>query len=128
MLRAEEMLRADLGGSITIKEMAAARSLSESHFARGFRTSFGTSVHQYLVRLRIERAKILPGESKKQLAEIAQLCGFCDQAAFTRSFAKVKGMTPSRWRRCNLTAGPVQRRAPRPEVNFEMKSLPARRP
>jgi AraC-like DNA-binding protein len=48
-LRAEDMLRARLEGNITIKEMASACSLSESHFARGFRTSFGTSVHQYLI-------------------------------------------------------------------------------
>ena len=100
-LRAEEMLRAQLEGNITIKEMATACSLSQSHFARGFRTSFGASVHQYLIRLRIERAKGLLAEPKKQLAEIAQLSGFCDQAAFTRTFSRVERMTPSRWRKCN---------------------------
>jgi AraC-like DNA-binding protein len=100
-LRAEEILRAHLQGNVTIKEMATACSLSESHFARGFRTSFGTSVHQYLIRLRIERAKLLLSESSKQLAEIAQLSGFCDQAAFTRTFSRLERMTPSRWRKCN---------------------------
>ena len=100
-LRAEEMLRARLEGNITIKEMATACSLSESHFARGFRTTFGTSVHQYLIRLRVERAKALLAESKKELAEIAQLSGFCDQAALTRAFSRVERMTPSRWRKCN---------------------------
>jgi len=101
-LRAEEMLRANLEGNITIKEMAAACSLSESHFARGFRTSFGTSVHQYLIRLRIERAKTLLTDPKKQLAEIAQHSGFCDQAAFTRTFRGVERMTPASWRKFNL--------------------------
>jgi AraC-like DNA-binding protein len=102
-LRAEAMLRAQLEGNITIKEMATACSLSESHFARGFRTSFGTSIHQYLIRLRIERTKILLTESKEQLAEIAQLSGFCDQAALTRTFSKIEGMTPARWRKCNTS-------------------------
>jgi AraC family transcriptional regulator len=100
-LRAEEMLRAHLEGNITIKAMASACSLSDSHFARCFRASFGTSVHQYLIRLRIERAKTLLADSKKQLAQIAQLSGFCDQAALTRTFSKVERMTPSRWRKCN---------------------------
>jgi AraC family transcriptional regulator len=100
-LRAEEMLRARLEGNITIKELATACSLSESHFARGFRTSFGASVHQHLIRLRIERAKALLSQKSKPLAEVAQLSGFCDQAAFTRSFSKVERITPSRWRRCN---------------------------
>jgi AraC-like DNA-binding protein len=100
-LRAEEMLRSRLEGNITIKELAVACSLSESHFARRFRTSFGISVHQHLIQLRIEHAKTLPSQENKQLAEIAQLSGFCDQAAFTRTFSKVERMTPSRWRRCN---------------------------
>jgi AraC family transcriptional regulator len=100
-LRAEEMLRSQLEGNITIKELAAACSLSESHFARSFRRSFGTSVHQHLIRLRIERAKRLLSQANKQLVEIAQLSGFCDQAAFTRTFTRVERMTPSRWRKCN---------------------------
>jgi AraC-like DNA-binding protein len=100
-LRVDEMLRSQLEGNITIEELAAACSLSESHFARSFRKSFGTSVHQHLIRLRIERAKALLSQANKQLAEIAQLSGFCDQAAFTRTFSRVERMTPSRWRKCN---------------------------
>jgi AraC family transcriptional regulator len=95
------MLRAQLDGNITIKEMATACSLSMSHFARGFRKSFGTSVHQYLIRLRVERAKTLLSETQKHLTEIAQLSGFCDQAAFTRAFRRVERMTPARWRKSN---------------------------
>jgi AraC-like DNA-binding protein len=51
--------------------------------------------------LRIERAKSLLSQGNKRLAEIAQLSGFCDQAAFTRTFSRVEQMTPSRWRKCN---------------------------
>jgi len=100
-LRAEEMLRSRLEGNITLAEIAAACSLSVSHFARGFRRSFGTSAHQYLIRLRIERAKGLLANTSKPFAEIAQLCGFCDQSAFARTFTRVERMTPSLWRRCN---------------------------
>lgn len=106
-LRVEEMLRSQLEGSITIQELAAACSLSESHFARSFRRSFGTSVHQHLIRLRIERAKTLLSQANNRLVEIAQLSGFCDQAAFTRAFSRVERMTPSRWRKCNsVQSGP----------------------
>jgi AraC-like DNA-binding protein len=35
------------------------------------------------------------------LVEIASLSGFCDQAAFTRTFSRIEHMTPSRWRRVN---------------------------
>jgi transcriptional regulator GlxA family with amidase domain len=100
-LRTEEMLRAHLEGNITVKELASACSLSESHFARCFRTSFGTSVHQRLIHLRVEQAKDLLSRTSKSLVEVALLSGFCDQAAFTRSFSRLEHITPSHWRRAN---------------------------
>jgi AraC-like DNA-binding protein len=100
-LRAEEMLRSRLEGNISIGEMASACSLSASHFARGFRRSFGISAYQYLIRLRVERAKALLANTSKPFAEIAQLCGFCDQSAFARAFTRVERMTPSLWQKCN---------------------------
>jgi AraC-like DNA-binding protein len=100
-LRAEEMLRSRLEVNITVGEIASACSLSVSHFARGFRRSFGISAHQYLIRLRVERAKTLLSNTQKPFAEIAQLCGFCDQSAFAKTFTRVERMTPSLWRKCN---------------------------
>jgi AraC family transcriptional regulator len=100
-LRTEEMLRAHLQGNLTVQELASACSLSESHFARCFRASFGTSVHQRLIQLRIEHAKGLLSGTSRPLVEVALLSGFCDQAAFTRSFSRMEQITPSHWRRAN---------------------------
>jgi AraC family transcriptional regulator len=100
-LRTEEMLRAHLQGNLTVKELASACLLSESHFARCFRTSLGTSVHQRLIQLRIEHAKDLLSRTSKSLVEVALLSGFCDQAAFTRNFSRVEHITPLHWRRAN---------------------------
>jgi AraC family transcriptional regulator len=102
-LRTEEMLRARVAGKIAVKELASACCLSESHFARCFRQSFGISVHQHLIQLRIERAKeLLCGTAT--LADIALMTGFCDQASLTRSFGRVERVTPARWRRINQQA------------------------
>jgi AraC-like DNA-binding protein len=100
-LRVEEMLRAHLEGNITVKDLADGCNLSASHFARCFRLSFGTSVHQRLLKLRIERAKELLSKTDKSLAEIALVSGFCDQAAFARSFRRMERNTASHWRRVN---------------------------
>jgi AraC family transcriptional regulator len=100
-LRTEEMLRSHLEGNITIKELATACSLSASHFGLCFRLSFGTSVHRRLIQLRIEQAKQLLLRTNKTLVEIALLSGFCDQAAFSRTFSRIEHMTPSCWRRVN---------------------------
>jgi AraC-like DNA-binding protein len=106
-LRTEEILRAHLPGNLTVKELASACSLSDSHFARCFRTSFGTSVHQRLIQLRIQHAKDLISRTSKSLAEVALLSGFCDQAAFTRSFSRMEHITPSHWRRANRNGAAV---------------------
>lgn len=100
-LRAEEMLRSRLEGNITLDELATVCSLSVSHFTRAFRKTFGVSAHQYLIHLRLERAKSLLAGTRKPLTEIAHLCGFCDQPAFTRAFTRVERMTPSLWRKHN---------------------------
>jgi len=100
-LRTEEMLRGHLEGNITIKELATACSLSASHFGLCFRQSFGTSVHRRLIQLRIEQAKQLLLRTNKTFVEIALLSGFCDQAAFSRTFSRIEHTTPSCWRRVN---------------------------
>ena len=104
-IRTEEMLQASLEGNISVNELASACSLSTSHFARRFRHTFGTSVHQYLIKLRIELAKDLLSQTKRTLVEIASLSGFCDQPAFTRTFSRLEHMTPSRWRSLNSATG-----------------------
>ena len=100
-IRAEEMLRAHLEGNVRVADLAAACQLSSSHFSRCFRQSFGTSVHQWLIMLRIDIAKDLLREPRLSLAEVGCRSGFCDQAAFSRAFAKLEGTTPFRWRKLN---------------------------
>ena len=100
-LRTEEMLRAHLEGNITTRELAQACSLSASHFSRCFRLSFGVSVHQRLIQLRVEHAKELLLLTNKALTDIAALTGFYDQAGFSRTFSRVEHMSPSQWRRLN---------------------------
>jgi AraC family transcriptional regulator len=108
-LRTEELLHAHLGGNITINELATACSLSPSHFGRCFRQSFGTSVHQRLIQLRIDKAKDLLSQTNKTLVEITLSSGFYDQAAFSRTFSRIEHITPSRWRCLNKNGSSVQR-------------------
>jgi AraC family transcriptional regulator len=68
-LRTEEMLRDHLDGNVTIRDLAGASSLSPSHFGRCFRLSFGTSVHQRLIQLRIDCAKRLLLQTEQPLVE-----------------------------------------------------------
>jgi len=97
--RAEEILRANLDGRVRLSDMARECGLSVSHFARSFKTSFGVPCHRWLLLRRIERAQDLLLRTDAPLGEIAIQSGFREQAAFTRTFRRIVGMTPGSWRR-----------------------------
>lgn len=97
--RAKELLAANLTGSITLAELAAACELSIRHFTRAFRGSTGTSPHAWLLDLRLEKAKQRLTNSRQMLADIALDCGFADQSHMTRAFQRSVGLSPGTWRR-----------------------------
>jgi AraC family transcriptional regulator len=97
--RATELLSENLAGRIHLSQLAKDCGLSISHFARSFKASFGVSTHRWLVQRRIERSQALLMETRESLADIADRAGFSDQAAFTRAFHQIVGISPGRWRR-----------------------------
>jgi AraC family transcriptional regulator len=97
--RACELLHENIDGRIRLSHVARECGLSVSHFARSFKTSFGISTHQWLIQHRIEHAKELMAQTAISLIEIAVQSGFNDQAAFTRTFHQLVGVSPGRWRR-----------------------------
>jgi AraC family transcriptional regulator len=84
---------------IRVTDLAELLDLSESHFCREFRRTFGTSAHEYLTRRRIEVAQSLMLGSNDSLCAIALHCGLSDQSHFTRVFRRIVGETPDMWRR-----------------------------
>jgi AraC family transcriptional regulator len=108
--RALELLRENLEGRLRLLDLARECDLSVSHFARAFKTSFGTTVHRWLTQWRIDRAKELLARTNAPLADVAIQSGFGDQAAFSRTFRRVVGTTPGAWRREH--ARPLRRDGP----------------
>jgi AraC-like DNA-binding protein len=100
--RASELLHENMHGRIGLSDIARECGLSTSHFARSFKTSFGVSTHRWLTQHRIDYSKQLISQTSMSLTEIAIQSGFNDQAAFTRTFHQLVGVSPGRWRRhCN---------------------------
>jgi AraC family transcriptional regulator len=93
------MLEAHIDGDIGLASVAEECGLSASYFARSFKRSTGKPPHMWLTDRRVDRAKELILKSSLALADVADACGFADQAHFTRVFAANVGTTPSRWRR-----------------------------
>ncbi|WP_045696542.1 helix-turn-helix domain-containing protein [Streptomyces rubellomurinus] len=84
-----------LDGRLPLAELAAVAGVSPSHFTRAFRASTGQSPHQYLVRLRLERARRALLTTDTPIAVVAQLSGFADQSHLTRTMRLHTGLTPA---------------------------------
>ena len=74
--------------------MAAVGGLSSSHFQRAFSQTAGSSVHRYVVRRRVERARTLLAERKLSLSEVALTVGFSHQSHLAYHMRRVFGVTP----------------------------------
>ena len=92
-------VQANLFRRIHVQELARLLGLSASHFCRTFKCAFGASPREYVLRRRIEVAQAMMLTTPEPLRSIAARCGMCDQQHFTRSFRRIVGETPSRWRR-----------------------------
>jgi len=97
--RACERLESDLGGTLSLQQIAAEFDLSVSHFSRAFRISTGLPPHQWLLRQRVKAAKQLMTVRDLPLSEIAMSAGFANQSHFTRVFSAAVGVSPAAWRR-----------------------------
>jgi AraC family transcriptional regulator len=95
----ERYVEQNLHSAIPISAFAAVCRLSASYFAVAFKRSMGEPPHAYLTRKRVARAQELMLATNRPLAHIAQDCGFCDQAHFSRIFRQSTGLTPKTWRR-----------------------------
>lgn len=85
--------------NIRIEELAELTGLSQSYFSHAFKASTGLPPHQWQMRARIDRVKILLRNRALSLTEIAAETGFSDPAHFTRMFRRQTGASPSAWRR-----------------------------
>ncbi|WP_258910891.1 helix-turn-helix domain-containing protein [Pseudomonas putida] len=93
-----DYIEAHLDQPITLGELAMRCNLSEYHFARMFRSSFGLPPHQYLLARRLHRACQLLQLGVMPLGEIALLCGFASASHFGNRFRQALGATPGEYR------------------------------
>lgn len=93
-----EYIDSRLDQPLSLGELAGLCALSEYHFARMFRVSFGLPPHQYVLARRLERARVLLRSSGQPLGEIALACGFASASHFANRFRQVLGATPGEYR------------------------------
>ena len=93
-----EYIHANDCGNISLAAMAKIAEVTPHHFASLFTKATGLSPHQYVLRARIERAKIHLQDEMLSVAQVSKLTGFRTQEHFTKVFRRIVGVTPSKFR------------------------------
>ena len=85
---------------IRLAEMAKVMDMNSSYFCRIFQQEIGVSPHQFILQLRIEKAKqMLKQNAEASILDIALSCGFSSQSILNRHFRKFVGTTPTQYRK-----------------------------
>lgn len=96
--RVVDLVRNRLAETLKVADLAAAAECSEAQLERRMKRVFGITPGQYILRVRVDRARQLLTTTTTPLADIAPQVGFYDQASFTRRFARLTGQTPAQYR------------------------------
>jgi AraC-like DNA-binding protein len=109
MLRARDAMDRDYARPLDIPTLAKIAFVSEAHFIRTFRATFGETPHRYLQRRRVERAMFLLRETDRSVTDICFDVGFTSLGSFGRTFRAVVGASPTAYRQQSeaLTAVPA---------------------
>lgn len=92
-------LQENIDRNLTLQDLARYFKYSESHFSALFLKETGTSPINYFIRLKIQKACQYIELTDMKLNEIALRLGFEEQAYFSRVFTKVMGVSPTTYRR-----------------------------
>lgn len=84
---------------LTNDELASVAGVSTVYFRKLFREYIGTSPIDYIISLRIQKAKELLRTDYGTIAEVAQELGYQSIYDFSRAFKKYVGIAPSRYKK-----------------------------
>lgn len=82
---------------ISNKELADQTDISEVYFRKLFLKNFGISPKQYIIDMRIQKAKQMLIERKNSVTQISEECGFSSIYHFCRIFKEKTGLTPTEY-------------------------------
>ena len=98
LLRARDAMDRAYAQPLDIPALARIACVSEAHFIRIFRATFGETPHRYLQRRRVERSMFLLRETDHSVTNICFDVGFSSLGTFSRTFREIVGETPTAYR------------------------------
>ncbi len=98
MQEIEEYLRLHYDQDITLQQIADQFFLSREYISRKFKQDFHETITDYVMKIRIEKAKDLLENQQLKIYEIAYHVGYANEKYFSKVFKKCTGMTPNEYR------------------------------
>ncbi len=100
MLRARDAIDRAYAHPLDISNLSQVANVSEAHFIRTFKVTFGETPHRYLQRRRVERAMFMLRESDRSVTDVCLDAGFTSLGTFSRTFRDIVGVSPTEYRVC----------------------------
>ena len=85
--------------TIEVRDVVDFIGFSRGYLTTAFRKFKGMPIQEYLLRVRMQKAKELIKATNLQIQEIGEKVGYEDQLNFSRIFRKYEGVSPSEYRR-----------------------------
>jgi len=98
MLRARDAMDRAYAEPLELPTLARIANVSEAHFIRTFRATFGETPHRYLQRRRVERAMFLLRATDRSVTDVCLDVGFTSLGTFSRIFREIVHETPTAYR------------------------------
>lgn len=97
--KAKQYIQNHYSEQITLEEVSNEVGLSTAYFSVLFKKTEGEGFAKYMIRVRMEQAKILLRESNIPVAEVCRKVGYNDLKHFTHTFEKSVGVKPATYRK-----------------------------
>jgi AraC-like DNA-binding protein len=96
---ARRILQINFKNPPTIKRLSEMLATNENKLKTGFTSLFNSTIYQYVIQVRIEKAIEMMRNGRSSIEQISDAVGYASLGHFTRAFTKAKGVAPSAFRK-----------------------------
>lgn len=101
---AARFINGNYGKDLNLAVVANLAGLNYNYFSGLFKKQTGMPFHDYLKRVRMEKARELLKNRRLRIAEIGRMTGYCNEKHFMKDFKAYTGVTPTQYRDKNSEA------------------------
>ncbi|PZD94302.1 DNA-binding response regulator [Paenibacillus sambharensis] len=94
-----QYIEQNINDDLSLFAVASKFYLSREYISRRFRQETGTTLSEYVERMRMDKAKLLLGNAELRITDVAGMVGYSDDKYFSKVFKKQTGVSPGQYRK-----------------------------